>query len=226
MQMEHAQQFVEELAKLQFANVFNPYADVCHEWDTSEAPAIRRRNLQLVLGAAMASGVESIWFARDLGYRGGRRTGLALTDEMHLENYATMLGTSPLRRATKGPAVGERTAATIWQVLRVVNRPVFLWNVFPLHPHNPGDPMSNRSHTRPERQTCEPLSGWLLEKLRPKRVVAIGRDAYLALKSIDGAVTALRHPSYGGHTEFTQGIESLYGVSLGKGKCNSQSRLL
>ncbi|WP_439952990.1 hypothetical protein, partial [Escherichia coli] len=84
--------------------------------------------------AALAGGVDSIWIARDLGYRGGRRTGLALTDEAHLSAHAGLYGQLPLARATRGPAMTERTATVIWQVLRDLRRPIFLWNVFPLHP--------------------------------------------------------------------------------------------
>ena len=121
----------------------------------------------LVLEAALSSGVDSFWIARDLGYRGGRRTGLALTDEVHLAAHGGLYGDLPLAR---GPAVAERTASTIWQVLRSLDRPVFLWNVFPFHPHEHRDAMSNRCHTRAERLACRPLLIWLLEALTSPRI--------------------------------------------------------
>jgi hypothetical protein len=159
-----------------------------------------------------------VWIARDLGYRGGRRTGLALTDEWHLDAHANLFGALPLARATKGPLVGERTAKIIWQVLKDVDRPVFLWNVFPLHPHERGDPMSNRCHTRFERQACRPLLTWLLDTLRPKTVVAIGRDAQLALADLDVDSEKVRHPSYGGQSEFIAGVDELYGLVRPRGE--------
>ena len=97
-------QFVETLAELSFKDAFNPYADACGDFDRDDAPAIRRTNLKLVLDAAIESKVDSIWIARDLGYRGGRRTGLALTDEAHLNDHSTLYGNLPLARATRGPA--------------------------------------------------------------------------------------------------------------------------
>jgi len=36
----------------------------------------------------MELGSNTIWMGRDLGYRGGRRTGLALTDEAHLPLFS------------------------------------------------------------------------------------------------------------------------------------------
>ncbi|KQW72348.1 uracil-DNA glycosylase [Ensifer sp. Root127] len=205
-------QFVETLADLSFTDAFNPYSDACGDFDQHDAPAIRRKNLKLVLDAAIERKVDSIWIARDLGYRGGRRTGLALTDEAHLTDHSVLYGDLPLVRATKGPALAERTASVIWQTLNRIQRPVFLWNVFPLHPHEPGAPHSNRCHTRTERNACRPLLSWLLNVLDPRVVVAVGRDAQLALADLGIGAMQIRHPSYGGQSDFISGIEGLYGL--------------
>lgn len=205
--------FVKKLAKLQFKDTFNPYADGCEEFDRGDAARIRRANLELVINAALDVSVDSLWIARDLGYRGGRRTGLALTDEAHLSDHAHLYGNLPLRRATLGPIVAERTARVVWQTIREINRPVFLWNVFPLHPHEPNDPLSNRCHTKSEREACRPLLTWLITNLRPKLIVAIGRDAGGALENMGVTAEQVRHPSYGGQGEFIQGIRSLYGLA-------------
>lgn len=204
--------FVEQLAKLRFDNVFNPYSDICSAHDMADAPAIRRKNLAFALESALNCDVESLWIARDLGYRGGRRTGLALTDELHLAEHAKLLHSPSFARSTNGPAVAERTATVIWQALIEIQQPIFLWNVFPLHPHEPGSPMSNRCHTRGERHACRPLMMWLLENLRPKSVLAIGRDAQLALADLQVASVQIRHPSYGGQSEFLDAVCSHYGV--------------
>ncbi len=211
-------EFVQRVAALKFDCVFNPYADACADHDGANAPAIRRRNLTLVLEAAVANGVESLWIARDLGYRGGRRTGLALSDEVHLPAHASLYGALPLARATKGPAVAERTASVIWQVLKDLDRPIFLWNVFPLHPHEKDDPLSNRCHSRLEREACRPLLMWLLATLQPKTVVAIGRDAQLALVDLGVAAERVRHPSYGGQSEFIGGVGAIYGLVQESGR--------
>jgi hypothetical protein len=211
--VRHAvEQFVNQLAALEFDCVFNPYVEACSDHDETDAPAIRRQNLTIVLEAALTLGVDSLWIARDLGYRGGRRTGLALTDEVHLAAHADLFAVPVLKRATRGPAVAERTAKVIWQALAAVQRPVFLWNVFPLHPFERGDSMSNRCHTRAERQACRPLLMWLLENLQPKSILAIGRDAELALADLDVPALKVRHPSYGGQSEFLDGVFAHYGV--------------
>jgi len=207
-----ADAFVSQIQSLRFANAFNPYAQVCGLFDKPDGPELRRQNLRTVLDAALANGVESVWIARDLGYRGGRRTGLALTDEVHLASHAKLLRSAPLHQATRGPAVGERTALIVWRMLHLINAPVFLWNVFPLHPHDPNEPLSNRTHNRAERTASEPLLLWVLQHLNPKKVVAIGRDAKIALDEANIRSVAVRHPSYGGQSDFVRHISTIYGL--------------
>jgi len=205
--------FIAALAEMRLPAVFNPYVDCCEVHDRSDAARLRKKNLELFLEAALERNVEEIWIARDLGYRGGRRTGVPLTDEVHLDVVSRMLGGISLRRATRGPVVAERTAAVVWKVLARIEQPVVLWNVFPFHPHERNDPFSNRCHTAAEREQTLPLLHNLIEMFKPERLVAIGRDAQLALRDFEIPVVTIRHPSYGGQTEFMSGLYHLYGVA-------------
>lgn len=205
--------FVSELAAFSGEAIFNPYGDRCDVYDRADAPAIRRANLRHMLSAAIEGGASTLWVARDLGYRGGRRTGLALTDEAHLEDARLMMGGARFRRATKGPAMAERTATVMWETLLRIKEPVMLWNVFPFHPHEADEPMSNRSHTRRERDRAQPFLYDLLDLIAPKKVIAVGRDAAAAMEGFGVPVEQVRHPSYGGQTEFICQVETLYGLS-------------
>lgn len=207
-----AEDFVAMVSDLSFENAFNPYSDTCPDFDRPNAAVIRRRNLGAALAAAIDREVETVWVARDLGYRGGRRTGLALTDEAHLDAHARLLGVDTLDRSTVGPAVAERTATVIWRMLMSIGQPVFLWNVFPLHPHEHGKPMSNRCHTKAERLACRQVMVTLLDILVPDSVLAIGKDAESALADLGIVADKVRHPSYGGQGEFIDGVSRRYGL--------------
>lgn len=213
--------FVNALSEIRLDAVFNPYSDRCDLYDRADAPRRRRANLLAFLEALTEVDVDSVWIARDLGYRGGRRTGLPLTDEIHLDTFSELYGLS-LSRATKGPPMAERTAAIIWRVLAHVDRPIFLWNIFPLHPFEPGDPLSNRCHKRHEREMFHDLLFAMLEMLRPKRIVAIGRDAQHALTDLDLEPRPVRHPSYGGQTDFIRGMCEIYEMSAPSNDGNPQ----
>jgi hypothetical protein len=204
--------FVASLADIHLPAVFNPYADCCDVHDRKNAARLRKKNLELFLGAALEEKVDTIWIARDLGYRGGRRTGVPLTDEVHLNVVAKMLGGIALARATHGPAIAERTAAVVWKVIGRIGEPVVLWNIFPFHPHEPGDSFTNRCHTAAEREQTMPLLKCLIDMFKPRRLVAIGRDAQLALENIAMPLIGVRHPSYGGQGEFMQSLYRMYGV--------------
>jgi hypothetical protein len=91
--------FADALAETNMPGVFNPYRDNCPLHDRPNAATVRRRNLRRCLEASLDTGVDTIWVARDLGYRGGRRTGVALTDEVHLDSAAAMMGGISLERA-------------------------------------------------------------------------------------------------------------------------------
>jgi hypothetical protein len=79
--------FVAALSQINMEGRSNPYNHCCDVHDLANAPAVRRRNLRTYLSAIEQLG-DIIWMGRDLGYRGGRRTGLALTDECRLNAVA------------------------------------------------------------------------------------------------------------------------------------------
>ena len=210
--MNTPKSFAAALSQARLPSVFNPYVDCCPVHDRPDAARVRKRNLVRCLEAALSARVDTIWIARDLGYRGGRRTGVPLTDEIHLGPAGVLMGGIVLDRATRGPVVAERTAAIVWNVLSRIGEPAVLWNIFPLHPHEPGDPFSNRCHTRAERDATWPLLVALIAMIKPRRIVAIGRDAGMALAGIDVPVDLVRHPSYGGQAEFIAGVHQIYGI--------------
>lgn len=212
--MSHrAQAFVDNLAALSFENVFNPYADRCPDHDKPDAALIRCRNLVRILDAAQALGTDSIWFGRDLGYRGGRRTGLALTDEPHLATLGKAFGGITIERATATAPVAERTAHEIWKMIRLLPMPPLLWNAFPFHPYEPGDPMTNRCHSAREARLVEDVLSTLLAWFRPRRVIVLGNDAHRALQRMGQDAICVRHPSYGGQATFIAGITQAYGLA-------------
>ncbi len=205
--------FVKTLESLHFEDAFNPYSDRCSTCDRKGAARIRRDSLLKILLAATESEVDSLWVGRDFGYRGGRRTGLALTDDVHLDKHAKRWGVS-IAKPTKD-VIREGTATVVWDVLDRITASVFLWNVFPLHPHKPKEPFTNRRHNTRERQTGEELLYELICLLKPKRLVAIGNDAASSLEHLrgEGKVFRVRHPAYGGQNEFRGQMRGIYGFT-------------
>ncbi len=210
---KRAARLLKDLRALEFAHTFNPYSERCPVHDLAGAPGLREGLLRQMLNAALHCEVDSLWLGRDLGYRGGRRTGLAFTDDrhraVHAGRWGLAAGAPPVREE-----VGERTAAAVWGVLQRLRRRVFLWNVFPLHPHRPGAPFSNRPHNVQERRAGEEFLAELLALLRPRRVVAIGACAAASAQRLCGRqrLIRVRHPSHGGQAEFLVQMKTLYSL--------------
>ncbi|TGX55013.1 uracil-DNA glycosylase [Sphingomonas gei] len=138
------QQFVSQLCNLRFADAFNPYFDRCSVHDLEDASQRRSGSLEHMLAKAVSADIDAIWIGRDLGFRGGRRTGMALTDDVHFQTHLSRWGISRAK-PTIGQPVPERTATCIWEMLEEIDVPIFLWNVFPLHPHEPEASFTNRA---------------------------------------------------------------------------------
>ena len=206
------ERFLSALCTTRFDDAFNPFADRCAVHDEVEAAKIRAEIMLALLAAAERRGTRSLWLGRDFGWRGGRRTGLAFTDDAHFSQHLARFDLAA-RRPTRGPPMSERTAAAVWEALRGADEPFFLWNVFPLHPHPPGAPFSNRAHTAAERAAGEAILAELIGLLRPERIIAVGRDAESAAARVAPRLerVALRHPSHGGEALFRAQIAALRG---------------
>ena len=203
--------FVKGLSQYKGQNVFNPYSDVCDIHDRFNADVIRSKNLEMTLDSLTNVNVDSIWIGRDLGHRGGRRTGIALTDEGHLQSASDIWNVN-LEQATTGGVIYEQTAANIWNFVKRIDSNIFMWNIFPFHPHEVDNQFSNRAHTAKERESGLEILITLIDLIRPSKIVAIGNDAYKYSQKVfdQTRISKVRHPSYGGKKEFSKNITSLY----------------
>ena len=202
--------FVDAVAALRMDGCFNPYADRYDPFDVEDAPMLRRSNLRHVLSAAARTTVADLWIGLELGHNGGRRTGLAMTDDRHLVAHGTRFGVENRMIApTKAGPANELTAGVVWEALSKVERPVFLWNVVPVHPHRPSEPLSNRRHTAAEREVCLPYLLELIKLLRPTRIIAVGKEASAALTRTGHHHVPVRHPAFGGKRRFIEQIAAL-----------------
>ena len=83
---------------------------------------------------------------------------------------------------------------------------VIVWNTVPTHPHKPGQPLSNRRPTVTEIEAGAVYAERLLEMVRPRVIVAVGR---VAEEILGPRATYVRHPANGGATAFAAGIARL-----------------
>jgi hypothetical protein len=195
--------------------VCNQYA---REGIEAAANVVRRRNLRLYLEEMKRQGPRVLLIGEAPSYRGGRLTGIAFTSEtlmlagIPLATGDTILGRERgYRAATRAQKLSTEASATmVWGTIRRLRPLPLLWNAFPFHPHDAGDPLTNRMPTASELAAGESFIRTLLRLFPIERVVAIGNRAESSLKSMTVAHVKVRHPSQGGKNLFVQGMGRVF----------------
>jgi Uracil DNA glycosylase superfamily len=196
------------LADLSMATIgatFNHFREAGPD-DVPDAPTIRRANLRQYLAERDEADVLAIGEAA--GYRGMRWSGIAFTSEFDVLRWG-----DPYRRSSRRPRPWKEPSGTIvhglLDELRAERR-VILWNTVPTHPHLPGQPLSNRRPTRPEVAAGLAYAQRLIEIVRPRLVVGVGR---IAADTVGNGAVYVRHPAQSGATAFRAGMRELLQAS-------------
>ena len=201
--MSSIEAVLEELALARIGATFNPFRQSGRD-DLPGAPAIRLANLRRYL--AERAGADVVAVGEAAGYQGMRWSGIAFTSEFDLLRWG-----EPYRRSSRRPRPWKEPSGTIVHgVLDEMDaeRRVILWNTVPTHPHEPGDPFSNRRPTRAEVEAGLLLTRSLLLALGPDRlVVAVGVVAAVGLGGL--AQHVVRHPANAGATRFRREMAAL-----------------
>ena len=189
-----------ELNQLRIGATFNQYAEAGPD-DVPGAAAIRLENLRAYL--AERPGADVVCLGEAGGYQGMRWSGIAFTSERDLLRWGAPYRTTCAARTWSEPSgtIVHRVLAELGAEHRVI-----LWNTVPTHPHRPGEPLSNRRPTIAEVEAGAPLAMRLVELVRPRTVVAVGRIA----ESVLPAGTAyVRHPANAGGPAFREGMRAI-----------------
>lgn len=186
--------------------LFNFYSQTIPALERPDAARVRRENL-LQRIECFTKAPEYLVIGEAPGWRGGRFSGVPLVSEAMLvdgtlgfHGVPTYLSNHPLK---------EATATIFWQVLQPAGSRVFTWNCIPLHPHRPGEPLSNRPPTSAEISAAIPQLSALVDLLAPLQVIALGRCAESALSAAGIPAAVVRHPSHGGAEAFQSGIRAI-----------------
>ena len=104
--------------------------------------------------------------------------------------------------------ISENTATIFWNSINIEYAPL-LWNAFPFHPHEKGDPESNRKPNKSEIEEGKKYIISIIDLFKPKKLCALGRVGELTLKQMfpNQDITYIRHPSYGGKKDFIEGMK-------------------
>jgi len=190
-----------DLCRATIGATFNQFREVGAD-DLPDAPAIRLANLRHYLEERDQADVVAVGEA--VGYQGMRGSGIAFTSEFDLLRWG-----HPYRRSSRRPRPWKEPSGTIVHgVLEDMGaeRRVILWNTVPTHPHLEGQPLSNRRPTRAEVAAGLPYVERLIEIVRPRLLVGVGR---IAADTLGSRAVYVRHPAQSGATAFRLGMREL-----------------
>jgi len=166
-----------------------------------DAAALRLANLRRYLTERDQADVVAVGEAA--GYQGMRWSGIAFTSEFDLLRWG-----NPYRRSSRRSRPWKEPSGTIVHgVLDEMGaeRRVILWNTVPTHPFLLGQPLSNRRPTRVEVAAGLPFVQRLIDIVRPRLLVGIGR---IAADTLGSRAVYVRHPAQSGATAFRLGMRA------------------
>lgn len=169
--------------------------------------AERRGRLQQHL--SQQSQAEIVLVGEAAGWKGARQSGVAFTSAkaVGLEGVSTESSATIVHGRLSDLGFSDR---------------VLLWNAFPLHPHKPGVPRSNRKPTTAEAHLGHDA---LRIALSGRRIICVGEVASASVGGLLGIPTpkvsgatpntraiTVRHPANGGAPAFRAGLENAFSI--------------
>lgn len=203
---------------------FNPYNDFRPSYEPPSAPDVRRNNLHNYFEHFLTT--PSILILGEApGYRGCSFSGVPFTDEQQLtagrlpfqgrrsssseaEQKTNNHKSAKTPRSPEG--YWEASARFFWGALSKHTQEFLVWNIFPFHPHQPGEPLSNRKPLISETTNFIPFLERLVDQLQPKQTLAVGRFAETMLRRNKISCLPIRHPSHGGSVLFVHQMEEIF----------------
>src|SRR4030095_15732543 len=146
-------------------------------------------------------------------YRGMAIPGVPFTNTVRMQRGIPAFGLLGSENGYAIPDVqgvaAEPTATVMWETLVALDFLPVLWSAFPLHPHRPGDPRSNRTPTVAEPAEWSWAWQGAMDIFPIRSVVAVGNVAHASLARSGRSVPRVRHPAHGGREEFRRGLRAL-----------------
>ena len=209
--MRRFDRFISDLARAEVSDrACNQYSSTSGD---TRGNAIRRCNLRLYLEQLDAIGARIVMIGEAPSYRGGRLTGIPFVSEtVMLRGVETrsgnVLGESHgYCKATASEKLSTEASATmVWATIREIDPLPLLWNAFPFHPFDAGNPLTNRMPSAAELALGATFIARLVELFGFERIVAVGNHADASLTKLGISHDKVRHPSMAGKPEFVAGM--------------------
>jgi hypothetical protein len=202
-------ELLDSLTRFSSPNVFNPWSSRDEKDCTGLGADGRKRRLlqhfdcnpiMILVGEAP-------------GYQGCRFSGVPYTSERLILSGRIPRITESGRLTTRKLSFSEPSATVVWGMLDDlgIGDRVVMWNAFAWHPHEPGNPYSNRAPSRAELAAGLPILCGVMAHFAGVPVVPVGRKAEETLMALEvKAMPWVRHPSRSGAALFREELRARF----------------
>lgn len=174
----------------------------------ANATEIRQNNLRLYLQQMKELKPSVLFLGEASSYKGTRLTGIPFTSEFIIKDESFFDDKTGYQYVNSSDNMEwELSARIVWGKISALNNKPLLWNIFPFHPHQPDDILSNRTPFKKELLMGNAYLRMLLEIFDIKKIIALGRKAESQLRDMELDYFYVRHPANGGKKEFELGID-------------------
>lgn len=200
--MNTIEKFIDELQKqTNTPTIFNPYLE----------PEVAG-NLHAYLESMInIDGKRILLVGEAPGYKGCKITGIPFTSGKIFEIIEHHVLFSIKEKMKFKKIESENTATIVWNYLATKNCTPLFWNSFPYHPHPEGNINKNRAPTDAEIEYGVKFLQAINTIFKPSVIAGIGTSGVdCAKRSFPGMeIKYIRHPSYGGKSEFVKGMDAI-----------------
>ncbi len=207
-------QFIQTIAKPQHNGLFNPWSQRSEDDLWPDADLQRQARLFQHLSAPHP---QLVLIGEAAGYQGCRYSGIPFTSErLILEGQIPRVQTPKSERiSSRTRPWSEPSATIVWKTLNTLGfaESTVLFNAVPWHPEGKKGPASNRTPTRVEKDIGVSYLEQFLLLFPHISIAALGNISSHTLTILGVPHTKVRHPAYGGATQFRDGLIQLVGQS-------------
>lgn len=186
--------------------LFNFYNNDLPGIDIPNGSKTRRENLKNYLESFPEDPVTLI-IGEAPGHRGCRFTGVPFTCERQFAEGR--LPFSGRKTSASEQTKSEPTANLFWEILSPFHPRFISWNCVPYHPHEAGEPLTNRSPSITELKNHLRILKGIISILEPTRIVAVGRKAEYSLTALRVPFDTVPHPARGNREPFRRALQSI-----------------
>jgi hypothetical protein len=205
--MDRVGKLIEQLAATPAGpDMVNPWRDEDPQLDVPGAAALRRANLAAYFKLLAARPPRLLIVGEAPSQRGCRFSGVIFTSEYTMTTHPFFRGGLFVRTSRQAKPWREASSTIVWETMSLLERPAVLWAAVPFQPHQPGVPLSIRTPTRLEQESCLRFLAALRQLFPETLVVAAGRIAERSLKALNVPSLYVHHPSHGGKAAFQAGV--------------------